>query len=226
MESYIVSNADEIAQIYSDYLDCCENGIGEEDFNKSLIYKDSFGNNSKEKAKKAREELIDCFVECLSKNEYSFPLKEDCDFFKKIKDFGTIRKKIFKRSRIGLFDYNKKAIVETIFAFFYEHPEEIEPKEMARIANSIKYNCTDLDKTSYKSLKFNGNKIKPEQFCLTIANVKKNLRAKGEEIKKESLKRFLKLYLRGIAVYISMMTDNYAEHLCKKIVSCSAGKLF
>lgn len=226
LESYIVANADEIAQVYSDYLDCCENGIGIDEFKNTLIYKGISGSTPKNAAKKAREELIDCFVKSLSTNEYRFPLGKGSEFCKRIEDFSKTREKVFKKSSIGLFDHNKKAIVETLFAFYYEHPENIEDKEKARIANLIKNNSSIKNRLLKKSLNFKDNQVKPIQFCKFIDNVKKQFADLEEGVEKESLKSILKEYLRGIAVYISMMTDNYAEHLCKKIVSCSAGKLF
>lgn len=228
LEGYIVSIADEIAQICSDYLDLVNFGG---DFlskiKKTKLYQsiDNISNmNYRKQAEAFCTYLSDIFIEeLLLNNSNNFILKDKSKFLSLLNDFNNIKKKcIDKNIGIKLFDNSKATIIKTLFAFYYIYPSEIEKGIFDSICNNLK-DINGLSKEQYIEINciFNSDN-KKDKIIEFILKTKENLIKNTNSLSNNEIQRckmILKTFIRYIAVFISKMTDNFASEKYKKIVS-------
>lgn len=228
IEEYIVSIADEIAQICSDYLDLVNFGDFKDDVKNTELYKNIKGISSLNYRKQAESfctYLIDLFSNELLENNSWVILNKNSKFNLIIKDFKKIKKNcIEKNVGIKLFDSSKETIIKTLYAFYYTNPLEMEKGIFDSICTALS-NIKGLSKKQYEEI---NNIIKTENKKEKTIKFIEECKAKinDSKISKNEIKRnktVIKIFVRYIAVYISKMTDNFASEKYKKIVS---GKYF
>lgn len=224
-EGFIVAYADEIAQICSDYLDICLNYDSKnETADFSCFPYDGLSLSSFEKrkqAKKACEILINLFVECCEYNYENIVFKND-SFKKVIDDFDKVRRSFITSDKdICDYDNSKKEEVRRLFAHYYNTPEDLTNDFFGDFVYRLKR--IEFSPSFYQNniKKISPNKNETIRFIKTIKNI---IESKNQNYSKKNLKEFrkiIKMYIRSIAVYISKMTDNYADHKFKKLVDNS-----
>ncbi len=224
IEGYIVSIADEIAQICSDYLDLINFGSFQEDVKNTKLYNaiaDIESLNYRKQAEFFCTHLINLFSKELLIKESSYILDEDSEFLSIIKEFNKIKKKCIQNNiGIKLFDASKETIIKTLYAFYYSYPLEMEKGIFDSICEALK-NIERLSKSQYEEIKdIINSENKKEKTIEFVNKCKKNIVSKGLSKKEmQRNKTIVKIYIRYIAVYISKMTDNFASEKYKKIVS-------
>lgn len=223
LEGFIVAYADEIAQICSDYLDICldgqAKGLAPIVFkSRPFINLNVFSNEKRIEARAACDYLIDLFADCFKQND-SFTNFNGNEFLGVINEFDEARKNYIKSNEsIIEYDNKKSKLIKYLFAFYYKNLNEITNDffddfiyrsrrieyETRLVLNDVLIQATNKEDTikfirkvySIISGSFGGEK-------LTNNNIK-------------DYKNVFKLYLRSLAIYISKMTDNYAEHKFSK----------
>lgn len=223
LEGYIVSMADEIAQICSDYLDLINFGDFKKEVKATKLYKSIHGINKLNYRKQAEEyckKLIDLFSGDILRTKNGYILGEDSKFILTINEFNNVKDScINKNTRIKLFDASKETIIRTLYAYYFTYPLEMEKGVFDSICvalGKIKgFSSEQYDEIRNLSKKRN----KKEETIKFINNCRDNIcntNLSKNDIKRN--KKVLKTFLRYIAVYISKMTDNFASEKYKKIV--------
>ena len=236
IEGYIVAVADEIAQICSNYLDIIRFDDTYEQRIKGTELLEEL-NKAKKITSIARLQveyicthLICEFVkELQSKSKDDFLLDQtNSHFWQLINSISHINDSIIKENTsIKLFDESKKTIIETLFAYYFITPEDLETKTIKSIIFALQ-DTNGLSSIHYKEIKALIDMDDSEQFKEKAVELIKNSvdiifnsTVKGNEKKRNET--IVKVFLRYIAIHISKMTDNYASQKYKKIVN---GKTF
>ncbi|MCR5705427.1 MAG: HD domain-containing protein [Acholeplasmatales bacterium] len=229
-EGLIVSFADEIAQVSSDYIDLktCEGENKESDLDGCLIFRQINEKDMREKAKLAANILIDSFVK-----DYSSDNKkenyENSNFIKMIKNFDMVRSNLIRsNNKIRIHDQIKEAYIEQLYAYYFENPLESNDL-LIDFIERIKYvSLSDKLRDRIDIIINNNSNDKEKEKELINSFVKEMLRTIYEIGKKQSSikysindrKDFIKIgrtYVRSVAIDISKMTDGYADHKIKKL---------
>ena len=236
IEGYIVAVADEIAQICSNYLDIIRFDDTYEQRIKGTELLEEL-NKAKKITSIARLQveyicthLICEFVkELQSKSKDDFLLDQtNSHLWQLINSISHINDSIIKENTsIKLFDESKKTIIETLFAYYFITPEDLETKTIKSIIFALQ-DTNGLSSIHYKEIKALIDMDDSEQFKEKAVELIKNSvdiifnsTVKGNEKKRNEI--IVKVFLRYIAIHISKMTDNYASQKYKKIVN---GKTF
>ena len=236
IEGYIVAVADEIAQICSNYLDIIRFDDTYEQRIKGTELLEEL-NKAKKITSIARLQveyicthLICEFVkELQSKSKDDFLLDQtNSHLWQLINSISHINDSIIKENTsIKLFDESKKTIIETLFAYYFITPEDLETKTIKSIIFALQ-DTNGLSSIHYKKIKALIDMDDSEQFKEKAVELIKNSvdiifnsTVKGNEKKRNET--IVKVFLRYIAIHISKMTDNYASQKYKKIVN---GKTF
>lgn len=221
IEGFIVAYADEIAQICSDYLDINldfydNNGRGVDFKSRPYSQLASKGeNNYREIAKEAAGVLIDLFCSCCDYSSKEFVFSNN-EFLDVVKEFDDERDAFIKSNEaIDNYDKEKISIIYDLFSYYFRNPVEMTADFFADFIKRVKrthYNTGAMRKFS-DDLKYENLNSKA-----AIANI---IEKKFDFVSSPSFdpqKRygkdciiFLRTYIRSIAVYISKMTDNYAD---------------
>ena len=224
IEGFIVKYADEIAQICSDYLDISQGaGIADSEVMKwdPYVRLNCDGSQKRVNARKAANYLIDLFVKCLKINKQGCEFSKS-DFIDSISSFDITRSAFIKSNqKIKQYDEEKKKIIKKLFAEYYVKPEKMSPDffdDFVYRAKRIKYTNGNFFHNNVEILKGNN----PKNVINCVKRVENSLCTSDKFNKlsgniKKSYRSFLKIYIRSIAVHISKMTDNYANHKYKEL---------
>ena len=236
IEGYIVATADEIAQICSNYLDIIrfddtyEQKIKHTELLKELNKTGKITTIARLQVEYICTHLICEFVkELQSKSTNDFLLDSaNSHFCQLINSISNVNNSIIKENTsIKLFDESKKTIIETLFAYYFITPEDLETKTIKSIIYALQ-DTKGLSSINYSEIKALININDSQQFKEKAVTLIKNSvdiifnsSVKGNEKKRNET--IVKVFLRYIAIHISKMTDNYASQKYKKIVN---GKTF
>ena len=236
MEGYIVATADEIAQVCSNYLDIIrfddtyERIIKGTKLLEELNKVDKITSIARLQVEYICTHLVCEFVkELQSKSKDDFLLdQKDSHFWQLINGVSDVNNSIIKKNTsIKLFDESKKTIIETLFAYYFITPEDLETKTIKSIIFALQ-DTNGLSSVHYDEIKTLIDMDDSEQFKEKAVELIKNSvdiifnsTVKGNEKKRNET--IVKVFLRYIAIHISKMTDNYASQKYKKIVN---GKTF
>lgn len=221
LEGLIVAYADEIAQVCSDYLDIC---LDVESRGKRVSFEcppyNKLGTISSENrvtAKMACDYLINLFVTCFKRCKTIGVFRKNA-FTKEIKEFNKARKQYIKENKtISKYDSNKKNVIKSLYSFFYHYPEEMNNDffdDFSYRAKKIEYKTNFVYDTVKYDLKTKKEII---EFIKKIQSlIFENYQSIFSNRVFKDYRTILKLYNRSIAIYISKMTDNYADHKYKK----------
>lgn len=230
-EALIVSFADEIAQVSSDYIDLktCEGENVKSKLDNCLIFSRIDEKDMREKAKLAANNLIDEFVRTFSYSKIKDNYKES-RFMELIVNFDKIRNELIRNNnKIKIHDLIKKAYIEQLYAFYFKNPlesndllidfiERINRLELSKqLQNEIKSikNKGEINKEIEKNeaSKFIESKLQ----LLKQATGESNIDYGEKNYSKGDLKSICKWYILSVAIDISKMTDGYADHKIKKL---------
>lgn len=239
LEGFIVAYADEIGQICSDYLDICLDARSNDlelDFNCPPYNRIRTSNYDKRRnADRACNYLIKLFCACY-KNSGSFKSFDKNSFTNLIRRFGKYRTNYIRNNEsISSYDEEKKHVIKSLFAFYYLHPENITNDFFGdfiyRVTGKIRFRtsfvfndakdnlivdesitCSEKDRT-----------LMIQKMALSYIEkvkliVEENNEEKFSKARLKDYKSILKIFIRSLAVHISKMTDNYADHKYKKIL--------
>ena len=226
LEGFIVSYADEIAQICSDYLDI---GLDAQSNNERTKFDCEpyhslkvFSSEKRINAKEACDSLIDSFVESFTKNDDFKDFKNN-KFTNIINDFDKYRRYIIdSNERINKHDEESKNIIKKLYSYYLNNPLELTQDffdDFAYRVRKIKYsrphiyytyidNLTNDKETVLKLIKAS------EEYILN------NSKSPNNRILKD-YQSIYKMYIRSLAIHISKMTDDYALHKYQKLVDIS-----
>lgn len=225
IEGYIVSMADEIAQICSDYLDLINFVDFQETVRKTKLYNSISDIESSKYYRKQAElfctYLIDLFSKELMDKELNYILEEDSEFLSVVKDFNEFKKNSIQNNiGIKLFDASKETIIKTLYAFYYTYPSEMEKGIFDSLCESLS-NIDGLSQKQYEEInEIINSENKKDRIVEFINQCKNNIVLEGLSKKEvQRNRKIIKMFVRYIAVYISKMTDNFASEKYKKIVS-------
>ena len=222
IEGFIVFYADEIAQVCSDYLDICSHEDSDIMFAKCSPYDTlpSYSDKKRLNAKEACEILISSFSKCFSnvKNYHEF---NNNDFTKMLLNFDNYRSKYIKNSDyVSKFDSNSKVIVQTLFANYFNNPENM----LKDFFGDFLYRIKRIKLSNPYNHSFYIESLATKEDIISfIIDIKNKLTACVEghlhltSRDKKDFQTIMKMYIRSIAIYISKMTDNYATHKFEKI---------
>ncbi len=223
LEGFIVAYADEIAQICSDYLDICldsqSKGLVPISFKSRPFTNLSVSSSEKRvEAKAACDYLIDLFADCFKQTD-SFSKFNDNEFLSVLDEFDEARKNYIKSNKsIIKYDDEKSKLIKSLFAFYYNNPDEITNDffdDFVYRSRRIEYETKlVLNDVSFHT----ANKKETIKFIERVYSIISE-QISGEQLTNNNIKDYrnvFKLYLRSLAVFISKMTDNYAEHKFSK----------
>lgn len=223
IEGFIVVYADEIAQICSDYLDIC---LDCDSRGKNVRFDcapynklSSYCSEKRINAKEASNYLIDKFVNCFKRNQDFNSFKTN-SFGKIINDFDKARR-TFIESNESIVDYDnkKKEEIRILFTYYYNHPEALTNDFFGDFVYRVKRIKFDAPSIYWRYIDALSSD-KSEVIAL-INEVKEIVGKSNSGFSNRNLKEFrqiLKMFIRSVAVHISKMTDNYADHKYTKIV--------
>lgn len=221
LEGLIVAYADEIAQVCSDYLDIC---LDVESRGKKVSFEcppynqlESISSENRVTAKMACEYLVNLFVTCFKRCKTLGVFKKNV-FTKLIKEFNDARKEYIKKNKtISKYDSEKKNVIKSLYSVFYHYPEEMNNdffNDFAYRAKKIEY------KTNFVLNEVEFGLSTKEEIISFVVRIQELVFGNDQSIFSNTVfkdyKTILKLYNRSIAIYISKMTDNYADHKYKK----------
>ena len=230
IEGYIVSIADEIAQVGSDYLDLLSyDEHFHDEIAKSKLYhllennSSSFSKmNYRNQANEFTTKLVELFVEEMKKVKNGFMIDKNSEFMLILNDIKQIENTYIKNNYdIRIFDKSAKDTIRILFSYYYVKPMKLHKSFFNNFCDTILH-TKGLSKETYIRIK-KINKLKITNDRNKIDNYKKEIISFVIECKqninnlrlskylKKSYKLVYKLYIRFIAVHISKMTDNYAE---------------
>lgn len=225
IEGYIVSIADEIAQVSSDYLDICLNSeINKQGINfdcKPFSYFKGIDLN-RENVSFVTNMLIKRFVNSFKK--YPNYKENNQERLKMIlNDFDKTRNEyILKNEKIATFDKRSDVIIKTIFSKFYNDPSNMNAdffKDFVYRIRRHKYETSYVFSEVFKPISIKDNCI---EFIRVVEEIVFSDKVDISKKRMKDYKTIYKMYLRSIAIYIAKMTDNYANHkyevLCKSKV--------
>ena len=236
MEGYIVSIADEIAQICSDTLDLL---TFKSDFHKELtqtrLYQILVKKNLNFKKMNYRNqiaefsnELISIFVNEMKKQKKYIILPKDNIFMVIMDEINQIKTKYIKENTfINEFDKQKDLSIKTLFSYYYLNPLEMDKGAFIFFCHVIKntkglskyiYNkIEELNKLNWTENKVFINKSK-KQIIDLVYESRDNLRDSNISIRtRKDNKTIYATFLRSIAVFISEMSDRHADEICRQI---------
>lgn len=236
IEGYIVATADEIAQICSNYLDIIrfddryEQKIKATKLLEELNKAGKITSIARLQVEYICNHLISEFAKELQlKSTDDFLLDQTTShFWQLINSISNVNNSIIQENTsIKLFDESKKTIIETLFAYYFITPEDLETKTIKSIIFALQ-DTKGLSSIHYDEIKALIDIDDSEQFKEKAVTLIKNSidvifnsTVKGNEKKRNET--IVKVFLRYIAIHISKMTDNYASQKYKKIVN---GKTF
>ncbi len=236
IEGYIVATADEIAQICSNYLDIIRfDDTYEQNIKGTELLEELNKNGKITSITRLQVEYICTHLICEFVDELKLKSKDDflldqtnSHFWQLINGISNVNDSIIKENTsIKLFDESKKTIIETLFAYYFITPEDLETKTIKSIIFALQ-DTNGLSSVHYNEIKALIDMDDSEQFKeKAVALIKKSVdiifksTVKGNEKKRNET--IVKVFLRYIAIHISKMTDNYASQKYKKIVN---GKTF
>lgn len=213
IEGFIIHFADEIAQMYSDYLDLFTAGFDISKFNSLAPYCYQKLNLPFDRAKYAVEFMINRFIDTFNKPTFSINQLNNSAFSKSLNDFEIIRKEIIKDNEtIHFFDYTKERNIIVLFQHYFLHPSEgldLLDDYKNRI---LRYKISKQIKEEISA------KSKEEFDSYFTSYVIDKIKSSGKKLKKH-YRTVLKVFIMSISIHISKMTDGYADHKAKKIIT-------
>lgn len=230
IEGFIVAYADEIAQICSDYLDINldfyeNNGTGVTFNSKpySLLENKAKECGYRKMAKMAADYLVDLFCDSfIATPSFGFV---DATFLEIIKEFDKERSIFIKTNeRINDYDKEKSMLVYELFSYYYNNPTEMTADFFADFIKRAKRKdyFTGSMRDFSDELKLDKNnidesKIKISKMIEKILTTISSDDFDYHKIYSKDCLVFAKIYIRSIAIYISKMTDNYADRKYSKL---------
>ena len=219
-EGLIVAFADEIAQVCSDYLDISLDAESHKGF--AVFDCPPFNNifvASSEKrviAKTAANYLIDLFAKCYVPNINLRKIKRSA-FGIQINDFDIARSDyISKNRRIANYDKKKKKVIKTLYSVFYHYPNEMNNDFFGDFSFRVKRIKLITDFVVNEAAFSTSCKSDILNYIQYVSGIVFSKTPKVSKSRLKDYRSILKLYNRSIAVYISKMTDNYADHKYQK----------
>lgn len=218
IEAFIVSFADEIAQMFSDYQDLFSGGFDVGGFYSLKSFSISnTTNNSQEIADAMVEYMIGLFVNAFDPKNYSYSHIKKSSFGIELDYFDAERQNILEYNEtIRNHDFIKERNIVTLFQHYFLHPSDgLDLFEDFK--TRIKRNKTDKHRLS-ESIKKDIELLKKDEIDNYIRVVIDNvLSCRKTKSKKYSI--VLEMFLKSVAIHISKMTDSYADHKVRKIIS-------
>lgn len=234
IEGGIVYYADELAQVGSDLLDLKNSKIEAADSLRSVISSAPQSRDDKNDSVFLVDELIDKLVSGLiitklDNNFYTL----SCPYIDNLlKDFDKVRFDIIRGTeKIANHDSSKILIINELFKYFFLHPE----KANKNLLRDYYYRLKEIDfeyfvgkKDDKQSTKWVIDRIDPDsetfftkflQFLNTVKTVVENGGINQMRKRKRSdYKLMYKYFIISVAIYISEMTDNYANNIYNDII--------
>lgn len=219
-EAIIVAYADEIAQISSDYIDLCTCNTCQEEIDRlgnTLPFVNVYELDIRTKAQKAVECLIQDFVKIYKPRMTKEQINQSL-FGEKISSFDEVRKEIIKsNSKIRIHDSIKETYIKELYRYYFNNPKE--PLDLlVDFYNRIK--AIDVGLNIKEEIDRLGSKV--DDIYNYVKLVKE--RISDSSLSNKTLKDYksiYKMYIRSVAIYISKMTDSYADHKISKLTKLS-----
>lgn len=220
IEGLIVAFADEIAQICSDYSDLKKSGASATLLKKTKPFKNSNSLDEREFVLQCKDYLVNVIVSCFTaKSTYKTIMKGS--FGTILKDFDKKRRKIIENNlMIVTHDTTKAKYIEELFKYYFINGlnrDEILSDFYNRIKRQ-KYNIDVVNEVESLSIK-EPRKIKKYFNTVITPNISKECTLEFSKKKRASYRLLYRTYIRTIAIYISKMTDSYANNKIEKIMS-------
>ena len=225
IEGIIVFYADEIAQIFCDYKDLVTGGFDVSElmeldiFQKAIhkLVKDDSNQKDFDYNSVALEVvnyMIDLFSQSFNIHSFKF---ENNDFQECLGKFDEVRSKIIRTNEtIAAHDAIKESYIKVLFKHYFFNPEEaldmIEDYQnrMKRFAFQ-----TVEEKTKFEQCKSDDI---PEYINKSFSKLSDPSHEMSKREKKDC-QMVLRWFIRSVAIHISKMTDSYADHKVRKIIS-------
>ena len=219
LEGRIVAFSDEIAQVVSDFKDLSFSKADISKIKKCAAFASATSEDVSIIGSEVAEHLILLLVNQLKKSsDYNDVMNSK--FGKELKEFDEIRTKIIRTdSAISAHDNVKERTIEVLYKYYFDNfldREQNAEDYLARVkrqyvSSSVK---EEIDALSLKDIKKYFKK-KIVKIVKTKANNPYGL--SNKEIK--SYTKLYRLYVLSVAMYISKMTDGYANHKLEKIIA-------
>ena len=221
VEGFIVANADEIAQICSDYIDLClGTQSGTSTIKNNVTISKHIGTFSDDERTNAKE-ICDCLTSafiasfCKQKKSCNFDNNEFSIIVKELKD--AISEYVKNNNDIKEYDLKHEDKIKALFAFYYKKPEELTNDffgDFVYRAKRIHYRKATISILIKDTLASDRDEVKKiiDWIYKEITKSDKFLSVNT----RSDYQTILRLYNRSLAVHISKMTDNFAEHKYKK----------
>lgn len=217
VEALIVSLADEIAQICSDYCDLKNSGADVSDLEKAKAFENANPEILSEFVLRSKNYLVRVLIENFD-DKSTYKTIMDGLFGRILEDFDNRRHNIIKSNEmISTHDSTKEKVVEKLFWYYFKNGlkrKEIVSDYFYRIKR-LKCHIDVVNEIQELEIE----KTKKYLDEVVSINISKRRSRKFSKKKKNSYKLLYRTYIRTIAVHISKMTDSYANHKIEKIMS-------
>ncbi len=213
IEGFIVAFADEIAQMFSDYQDLAYAKFDVSSINTLTPFSISPSIKKYEEiAASALDYMIGLFVLAFNPSSYNYISIKQSRFGKELSLFDKARLKIIKSNEtINSHDYIKERNIIILFQHYFNNPSD-GLELFDDFKNRVKRNkISKLIKSEVESLK-------KDNFDEYIKKVIDNA-SSTHSSKAKKYAMVLRIFIKSVAIYVSKMTDSYADHKVKKIIS-------
>ncbi len=212
-EGIIVAYADEIAQLFSDYLDLFSGRFDVSGIQSSIPYRNLPHTNAKQHAKMAAERMVSLFADAA---EYGLARKNIANsrFGEELFAFEKARKETISSNRsIISHDFLKERNVAILFQHYFGRPSDA-PELLEDFKNrALRYDFPTSMREEIRSVGIRGF----DAFLFNAVSRLQDGNCGSKERKRVEL--LMKVFIRSVAIHISKMTDGYADHKVKKIIS-------
>lgn len=211
-EATIVYFADEIAQVASDWVDLNYAKVNIDSIKNLSFFKTAIKltNNIRNQSVILIDNLSNSFVKAFVKYKNHNIIKKS-SIGKWLNKFSDVRAKIIKTEPLlKEYDSQKETEIKILFKYYFYYPEQAGNDLLDDFMKRAMY-------LSYSYGKF-AKIVRSANSSLEFLSIfkKEVLEYKGDKYLSDR-KRLYKVFIRSVAIYISKMTDSYADHKYTKI---------
>ena len=219
LEGRIVAFSDEIAQVVSDFKDLSFSKADITKIRKCAAFAVADSEDVSIAGSKVAEHLILLLVNQLKKSsDYDDVMSSK--FGDELKEFDIVRSKIIKTdSAISAHDHVKERTIEVLYKYYFDNFLDREQNAEDYLARIKRQYVSSSIKNEIDVL--NQNDIK-KYFKKRIVKIVKTKNKNPYSLSNKEIKSYTKLYrlyVLSVAMYISKMTDGYANHKLEKIIA-------
>lgn len=213
IEGRIVAYADEIAQLFSDYLDLFSGRFDVLQIQSSAPYSFIPVAEARAKANAAVERMVSLFVDACSSGITRKRIANSA-FGRELSAFDMARKKtILSNEAIRVHDYLKERNIIILFQHYFNHPSDSQELLEDFKNRALRYDFSKRFRDEIMGLSTN-------DFDAFVTKELSSLQdERSTRRNKMATKSLLRIFVRSVAIHISKMTDGYADHKVKKIIS-------